>query len=68
MKPFFIKIPNFWACADNFCRWDIWGTAKETKDFNFQLHRRLSQFEVPVVVNLKYIFELFGLFDLDSYS
>ena len=32
------------------------------KDFNFQLHHRLSKFEVPVVVNLKYIFELFGLY------
>ena len=31
------------------------------KDFNFQLHHRLSKFEVPVVVNLKHIFELFGL-------
>ena len=31
------------------------------KDFNFQLHYRLSKFEVPVVVNLKHIFELFGL-------
>ena len=32
------------------------------KDFNFQLHHRLSKFEVPVVVNLKHIFELFGLY------
>ena len=34
------------------------------KDFNFQLHHRLSKFEVPVVVNLKHIFELFGLYFL----
>ena len=26
------------------------------KDFNFQLHHRLSKFEVPVVVNLKHNF------------
>ena len=32
------------------------------KDFNFQLHHRLSKFEVPVVVNLKHIFELLGLY------
>ena len=32
------------------------------KDFNFQLHHRFSKFEVPVVVNLKHIFELFGLY------
>ena len=32
------------------------------KDFNCQLHHRLSKFEVPVVVNLKHIFELFGLY------
>ena len=32
------------------------------KDFNFQLHHRQSKFEVPVVVNLKHIFELFGLY------
>ena len=32
------------------------------KDFNFQLHHRLSKFEVPGVVNLKHIFELFGLY------
>ena len=32
------------------------------KDFHFQLHHRLSKFEVPVVVNLKHIFELFGLY------
>ena len=31
-------------------------------DFNFQLLHRLSKFEVPVVVNLKHIFELFGLY------
>ena len=33
------------------------------KDINFQLHHRLSTFEVPVVVNLKHIFELFGLYN-----
>ena len=33
------------------------------KDFNFQLHHRLSKFEVPVVVNLQHIFELFGLYN-----
>ena len=33
------------------------------KDVNFQLHHRLSKFEVPVVVNLKHIFELFGLYN-----
>ena len=32
------------------------------KDFNFQLHHRLSKFEVPVVVNLNQIFELLGLY------
>ena len=32
------------------------------KNFNFQLHHRLSKFEVPVVVNLKHISELFGLY------
>jgi hypothetical protein len=32
----------------------------EDSNFNFQLHHRLSKFEVPVVVNLKHIFELFG--------
>ena len=32
------------------------------KDFNFQLHHHLSKFEVPVVVNLKHIFEIFGLY------
>ena len=32
------------------------------KDFKYQLHHRLSKFEVPVVVNLKHIFELFGLY------
>ena len=32
------------------------------KDVTFQLHHRLSKFEVPVVVNLKHIFELFGLY------
>ena len=32
------------------------------KDFNFQLHHRLSKFEVPLVVNSKHIFELFGLY------
>ena len=41
------------------------------KDIIFQLHHRLSKFEVPVLVNLKHIFELFGalyhlLFDLES--
>ena len=29
---------------------------------NFQLHHRLSKFELPVVGNLKHIFELFGLY------
>ena len=43
----------------------------ERKDFNFQLRHRLSKFEVPVVVNLKHIFELFWalyhlLFDLET--
>ena len=33
------------------------------KDVNFQLHHRLSKFEVPVVVNLKHIFEFFGHYD-----
>ena len=33
------------------------------KDFNFQLHLRFSKFEVPVAVNLKHIFELFGLYN-----
>ena len=33
------------------------------KDFNFQLHHRLSKLEVHVVVNLKHIFELFGLYN-----
>ena len=33
-----------------------------SKDINFQLHHRLSKFEVPAVVNLKHIFELFGLY------
>ena len=33
------------------------------KDVNFQLHHRLSKFEVPVVVNLKHTFELFGLYN-----
>ena len=32
------------------------------KDFNFQLHHRLSKFEVPVIVNLKHIFDLFGIY------
>ena len=32
------------------------------KDFNFQLHLRFSKFEVPVVMNLKHIFEFFGLY------
>ena len=32
------------------------------KDLNFQLHHRFSKFEVPVDVNLKHIFELFGLY------
>ena len=32
------------------------------KDLNFQLHCRLSKFEVPAMVNLKHIFELFGLY------
>ena len=36
---------------------------RNQKDFNFQLHHRLSKFEVPVVVNLKHIFELFGLYN-----
>ena len=30
------------------------------KDFNFQLHHRLSKFEVPLVVNLKHVFLIFG--------
>ena len=33
------------------------------KDVNFQLHHHLSKFEVPVVVNLKHIFELFGIYN-----
>ena len=38
------------------------------KDFNFQLHHRLSKFEVPVVVNLKHILNFLGhlLFDLET--
>ena len=32
------------------------------KDVNFQLQHRLSKSEVPVVANLKHIFELFGLY------
>ena len=32
------------------------------KDFNFKLHHHLSKFEVAVIVNLKHIFELFGLY------
>ena len=32
------------------------------KDFNFQLHHRLSKFAVPLVVNLEHNFELFGLY------
>ena len=35
---------------------------RNQEDFNFQLHHRLSKFEVPVVVNLKHIFENFGLY------
>jgi hypothetical protein len=38
-------------------------TAKRKLErLQFQLHHRLSKFEVPVVVNLKHIFELFGLY------
>ena len=33
------------------------------KDVNFQLHHRLSNFEVPFVVNIKHILELFGLYN-----
>jgi hypothetical protein len=33
---------------------------------NFQLHHHLLNFEVPVVVNFEYIFELFELFDLET--
>ena len=32
------------------------------KDVNYQLHHPLSKFELPVVVNLKHVFELFGLY------
>ena len=35
---------------------------RKLERLNFQLHHRLSKFEVPVVVNLKHIFELFGLY------
>ena len=39
------------------------GTAKrKLENFNFQFHHRLSKFEVPVVVNLKHIFELIGIY------
>ena len=38
----------------------ITAKTKLKKDFNFQLHHRLSKFEVPVVVNLKHTFELFS--------
>ena len=33
------------------------------KDVNFQLYHHLPKFEVPVVVNFKHIFELFGLYN-----
>ena len=32
------------------------GPRSKEKDFNFQLHHRLSKFEVPVVVNSKAYF------------
>ena len=35
---------------------------RNKKDFDFQLHHRLSKFEVTAVVNLKHIFQLFGLY------
>ena len=38
-------------------------TAKrKLESLQFQLHHCLSKFEVPVVVNFKHIFELFGLY------
>ena len=39
-----------------------WSLTGNKKDVNFQIHHHLSKFEVPVVVNLKHIFELFGLY------
>ena len=35
---------------------------RKLERLQFQLHHRLSKFEVPVFVNLKHIFELFGLY------
>jgi hypothetical protein len=34
--------------------------AKRKTGVNFQLHHRLSKFEVPVVVNLKHFFNFLG--------
>ena len=44
---------------------------RNKKDFDFQLHHRLSKSEVPVVVNLKAYFWIFWalyhfIFDLDT--
>ena len=36
---------------------------KLEKDVNFQLHHRLSNFEVSVDVNLKHVSKFFGLYN-----
>ena len=44
-----------------FLNWCQLQLKENQKDFDVQIHHRFSKFEVPVVVNLKHIFELFEL-------
>ena len=44
MKPFFIKIPNFWAWADKF--WGIWGIFGRFISTQFGTVSSLSMFSI----------------------
>ena len=61
MKPFFIKIPNFWAWADKF--WGIWGIFGQYISTQFGTVSPLSMFSnnqplYPLYPNPKYLFRI----------
>ena len=64
MKPFFIKVPNFWAWADTF--WGVWGVFKWFISTHFGTVSPLSMVSInqplflqktkPLYLNPKYLF------------
>ena len=56
-----VKVNNFDSLLTNILSNDLELKGNQ-KALYFQLHHRLSKFEVPVFVNLKHIFEIFRLY------